>query len=340
VRVGAERIHNRWHPGLEPVAVVRPGEEITLETRDGIDGQLTRDSSHADAGRLELGLGHPLTGPIRVEGAEAGGVLEVQLVSYETADFGVTAVIPGFGMLADLFPDPYLVKWEIQDGIARSKELPGMAVPGNPFAGVIGVAPSPERMEEFRRREETLLAAGQPVADASPDSAIPHTAADGLRTIPPRETGGNMDIRQLVAGSKLWLPTDVPGALFSIGDLHFAQGDGEVCGTGIEVAGAVTLRFDVHAVPAPDFPAFETPDLPARRSFATTGIPVDVGMDLNAAARAALLEMIGHLERRYGFDRSAAYALCSAAVDLRISEVVDVPYPLVSALLPLEIFEA
>jgi formamidase len=149
-----------------------------------------------------------------------------------------------------------------------------------------------------------------------------------------------MDIRQLVAGSKLWLPTDVPGALFSIGDLHFAQGDGEVCGTGIEVAGAVTLRFDVHAVPAPDFPAFETPDLPARRSFATTGIPVDVGMDLNAAARAALLEMIGHLERRYGFDRSAAYALCSAAVDLRISEVVDVPYPLVSALLPLEIFEA
>ncbi|HEY3105634.1 MAG TPA: acetamidase/formamidase family protein [Gaiellaceae bacterium] len=340
MRVGAERIHNRWHPGLEPVAVVRPGEEITLETRDGIDGQLTRDSSHADAGRLELGLGHPLTGPIRVEGAEAGGVLEVQLVSYETADFGVTAVIPGFGMLADLFPDPYLVKWEIQDGIARSKELPGMAVPGNPFAGVIGVAPSPERMEEFRRREETLLAAGQPVADASPDSAIPHTAADGLRTIPPRETGGNMDIRQLVAGSKLWLPTDVPGALFSIGDLHFAQGDGEVCGTGIEVAGAVTLRFDVHAVPAPDFPAFETPDLPARRSFATTGIPVDVGMDLNAAARAALLDMIGHLERRYGFDRSAAYALCSAAVDLRISEVVDVPYPLVSALLPLEIFEA
>ena len=340
MRVGAERIHNRWHPGLEPVAVVRPGEEITLETRDGIDGQLTRDSSHADAGRLELGLGHPLTGPIRVEGAEAGGVLEVQLVSYETADFGVTAVIPGFGMLADLFPDPYLVKWEIQDGIARSKELPGMAVPGNPFAGVIGVAPSPERMEEFRRREETLLAAGQPVADASPDSAIPHTAADGLRTIPPRETGGNMDIRQLVAGSKLWLPTDVPGALFSIGDLHFAQGDGEVCGTGIEVAGAVTLRFDVHAVPAPDFPAFETPDLPARRSFATTGIPVDVGMDLNAAARAALLDMIGHLERRYGFDRSAAYALCSAAVDLRISEVVDVPYPVVSALLPLDVFSS
>jgi formamidase len=339
MKVGADRIHNRWHPDLEPVAVVEPGDEIRLETRDGIDGQLTRESSHADAGRLELGLGHPLTGPVYVQGAEAGGVLEVQLASYAVADFGVTAVIPGFGMLADLFPDPYLVKWEIHDGVARAAELPGVVVPGNPFAGVIGVAPSPERIAEFRRREEMLLAAGQPVADASPDTAIPQEAADGLRTIPPRETGGNMDIRQLVAGSKLWLPIDVPGALFSIGDLHFAQGDGEVCGTGIEVAGAVTVRFDVHPVPAPAFPAYETPDLPARRSFATTGIPVDAGMDLNAAARAALLEMIGHLERRYGFERPAAYALCSAAVDLRISEVVDVPYPLVSALLPLDMFE-
>ena len=340
MRVSAERIHNRWHPDLEPVATVRPGEEITLETRDGLGDQLTRESSHSDAGRLELGLGHPLTGPVRIEGAEAGGVLEVQLLSYETADFGVTAVIPGFGMLADLFPDPYLVKWEIADGIARAAELPGVAVPGNPFAGVIGVAPSLERMEMFRRREDALLAAGQRVADASPDTAIPRAAVAGLRTIPPRETGGNMNIRQLVADSKLWLPIDVPGALLSIGDLHFAQGDGEVCGTGIEVAGAVTLRFDVHAVPAPAFPAYETPDLPARRSFATMGIPVDAGMDLNVAARAALLEMIGHLERRYGFERPAAYALCSAAVDLRISEAVDVPYPIVSALLPLDIFES
>ena len=339
MRVGSERIHNRWHPDLQPVAFVRPGEEVTLETRDGIDGQLTRESLHDDVGRLELGLGHPLTGPLQVEGADPGRVLEVQLVSYETADFGTTAVIPGFGFLADLFPDPYLVKWEIQDGKARAAELPGVAVPGNPFAGVIGVAPSHERMEEFRRREEALLSAGQIVADASPETAIPRESGDGLRTIPPRETGGNIDVRQLVAGSKLWLPIDVPGALFSIGDLHFAQGDGEVCGTAIEIAGAVTVRFEVHTAPGPHLPAYETPSLPARRSFATTGIPVEAGMDQNAAAHAALLEMIGHLERRYAFERPAAYALCSVAVDLRISEVVDVPYPLVSALLPLDVFE-
>jgi formamidase len=202
------------------------------------------------------------------------------------------------------------------------------------------VAPSPQRLAGYLAREDALREQGQPVADSMPGGAVPPEAADGARTIPPRETGGNMDVRQLVAGSKLWLPVDVPGALFSIGDLHFAQGDGEVCGTAIEVAGSVTVRFAVHDVPAPAFPAYETPGgRHAERSLATVGIPVDVGMDLNAAARAALLEMIGHLERRYGFERPAAYALCSVCVDLRISEVVDVPYPVVSALLPLDVFE-
>ena len=131
----------------------------------------------------------------------------------------------------------------------------------------------------------------------------------------------------------------MPGALFSIGDLHFSQGDGEVCGTAIEVAGAVTVRLSVLESVGRRFPTYETPARPGRRSFATMGIPVDDGMDLNAAARAALLEMIDHLEATYGFERAAAYALCSVAVDLRISEVVDVPNPVVSALLPLDVFE-
>jgi formamidase len=335
-------MHNRWYPDLEPIAEIAPGEEIRLETEDGLDGQLTRDSSHADAGDLDLGLGHPLTGPVYVAGAKPGDLLEVELLAYETADFGTTAVIPGFGYLADLFPDPYLVKWEIADGLARSAELAGVAVPDDAFAGVIGVAPSRRRLDAIRRREEALAARGQPVADSMPEGAKPPEAADGLRTIPPRELGGNLDVRQLVAGSRLWLPVDVPGALFSAGDLHFAQGDGEVCGTAIEVAGAVTVRFGLieGAAGRSRFPTFETPERPGRRSFATTGIPVDTGMDLNAAAREALVEMIDHLERTYGFARPAAYALCSATVDLRVSEVVDVPYPIVSALLPLDVFDA
>jgi formamidase len=278
---------------------------------------------------------------VYVRGAEPGDLLEVEFVAYETADFGVTAVIPGFGFLADLFTEPYLVKWKIADGLARSEELPGVAVPEETFAGVVGIAPSRELVERFRRREEELRARGEPVADELPETAIPPEAAGGLRTIPPRETGGNMDIRQLVAGSRLWLPVEVGGALFSLGDLHFAQGDGEVCGTAIEVAGAVTVKFAVHegAGRRLRFPSYETPARPGRRSFATTGIPVETGMSVDVAAREALLEMLDHLEERYGFARTAAYALCSAVVDLRISEVVDVPYPVVSALLPLDLFE-
>ncbi len=334
--------HNRWHPGLEPVAEVATGIEVRLETEDGLAGELTRESSHVDAGRMNLGLAHPLTGPLHISGAEPGDVLEVEFISYEHADFGVTAVIPGFGYLADLFPDPYVVKWEIADDAARAKELPGVAVPEETFAGVVGVAPSLELLERFRRREQELGERGQALADELPEEAIPSEAASGLRTIPPRETGGNLDIRQLVAGSRMWLPVEVPGALFSIGDLHFAQGDGEVCGTAIEIAGAVTVRFALQkAGPTrPRFPTYETPARPGRRSFATTGIPVESGMDLGAAAREALVEMVDHLERRYGFERPAAYALCSAAVDLRLSEIVDVPYPIVSALLPLDIFES
>jgi formamidase len=341
LRISAERAHNRWHPDLEPLVSVGPGESLTLETRDGIDGQLTPESVHADAGRLDLGLGHPLTGPVYVEGAEAGDLLEVELVAYETADFGVTALIPGFGFLADLFPDPFLVKWRLQDGVARSEELPGVAVPADVFAGVVGVAPSHELMEEMRAREQEIASAGGPVAEPMPERAIPATAAGGLRTIPPRETGGNLDVRQLVAGSRLFLPVHVPGALFSIGDLHFAQGDGEVCGTGIETAGSVTVRLHVHRSGGwrGRFPSYETPARPGRRSFATTGIPVRDPMNLSVSTREALLEMIDWLGAVRGLAREPAYALCSVAVDLRLSEIVDVPNPVVSALIPLDVFE-
>ncbi len=339
MRIPATGAHNRWHPDLAPVATVRPGDEITVETRDGLDGQLAPDSSHTDVLTLDLGLGHPLTGPIYVDGAKPGDVVDVEFVAYETAEFGVTAVIPGFGYLPDLFADPFLVKWDIAGDHARSPELPGVAIAGDPFAGVIGVAPSHELMEAIAQREQALADEGAPVADQLPETAIPAAASAGLRTIPPREIGGNLDIRQLVAGSRITLPVHVEGALVSVGDLHFAQGDGEVCGTGIEVAGAVTLRFAVRKEQsAPRLPTFETPARPGRRAFATTGIALDRPMDIDAAARVALLEMIDHLTRRLGVDRAAAYALCSVAVDLRISEVVDIPYPLVSALLPLDIF--
>ena len=342
MRLGAGRSHNRWHPEIPPAATVRPGALVTLETRDGLDGQLTRESDHSDCGALELGTAHPLTGPLFVEGAEPGDVLAVELVAYETPSFGITCVIPGFGFLADVFTEGFLVPWELDGSHGRSRELPGIAVPASVHAGVIGVAPSHELMEAQRTREERIRAAGGPVADSLPESAVPALAATGLRTIPPRETGGNLDIRRLVAGSTLLLPVHVPGALLSLGDVHFAQGDGEVCGTGIEIEAAVTIRMGVHKAPrwVPRSPAYLAPEQPGRACFATTGIPEEHGMDLTAAARSALLAMIDWLELEHGLSREAAYCLCSACVDLHLSQVVDVPYPLVSALCPLDIFEA
>lgn len=343
MRIGPEDgWHNRWHPDLAPAVSVRPGEALTLETRDGIDGQLTRESTHADCATPDLGLAHPLTGPVHVEGAEPGDVLEVNFVGYETPGFGVNCVIPGFGFLADVFDEPFLVPWELDGAVARSPELPGIAVPAVTHAGVAGVAPSHALMERQREREEAIRAAGGPVADPQPESAHPTTAADGLRTIPPRETGGNLDIRRLTAGATLLLPVHVPGALFSLGDVHFAQGDGEVCGTGIEIAAAVTVRFGLRKAPrvAQAFPAYLAPVSPGRAVFATTGISETAAMDLTQAARAALLAMIDWLEAEHGLSRPAAYCLCSACVDLHLSQVVDVPYPLVSALCPLDIFEA
>jgi formamidase len=205
----------------------------------------------------------------------------------------------------------------------------------------MGVAPSHELMEHQRAREETIREAGGPVADSLPERAYPPLAASGLRTIPPRENGGNIDIRRLVAGATLLLPVHVPGALFSAGDVHFAQGDGEVCGTGIEIEAAITVRFALRKQPpwASRFPAYTTPAQPGREYFATTGIAEHDAMDLTAAARAALLAMIDWLEAERRLSREAAYCLCSACVDLHLSEVVDVPYPLVSALCPLDIFE-
>jgi formamidase len=338
--------HNRWHPGIPPVATVRPGDQLTLETRDGLDCALGPDSTVADVAAIDLRMPHPLTGPVYVEGAEPGDVLAVEIVELDSASFGSTCIVPGFGFLADVFTDPFLVTWRIDGGIARSADLPGVAIPGDMFPGAIGVSPSLELIEETRRREGELRARGGAVADDAPEAAIPALAAGGLRTIPPRETGGNMDVRHLVAGSTVYFPVHVPGALFSVGDLHFAQGDGETCGVAIEVSGAITVRFWVrkdNGWPL-RFPSYETPARPGRRAFATTGIPVtpegrNESLDLTLATRAAILEMIAHLEHERGLTREQAYVLVSVAVDLRLSEIVDVPNPIVSALLPLDIFE-
>jgi formamidase len=223
--------------------------------------------------------------------------------------------------------------------------VPGVAVPACVFAGVIGVAPSTELFARAHARESELAERGGRFELPSAERAAPAAAADGLRTYPPRENGGNIDVRDLVAGSRLLLPVHVPGALLSLGDLHFAQGDGEVCISAIETGGAATVRVSLRRDGwKPVFPAWESPRRPSRAYFATTGIPLDDDgrneqLDLNLATRRALIEMLGWLEHEHGLAREPAYVLMSAAVELRVSELVDAPNALVSAAMPLDAFE-
>jgi formamidase len=348
--------HNRWHEAIAPVIEAAPGEDVELATRDAFDGQITPATTAEDLRRCDLNRVHPLTGPVYVAGAAPGDLLEVEIRDMKPGSFGYTVQVPGFGFLRDTFPDPYIAKWTLQDGFAQSADLPDVRIPDGSFVGVIGVAPSKELRETVARREAALAARGGMALPPERQGAVPAAepiASEALRTIPPRENGGNMDIKQLSKGARLLLPVFVDGALFSVGDAHFAQGDGEACGTAIEMAGAILVRFALHKGEAARrgirFPRFLRndyyfpPELAAPRRFlATTGMSVhpdgtNESEDTTLSARNALLAMIDLLVER-GWTRQQAYAICSVAVDLKISELVDVPNMVVSAFLPLDIF--
>jgi formamidase len=350
--------HNRWHPGIAPVVRCEPGDEVVMETRDAFDGQMGPQATLETVGAPNLDVVHPLTGPVHVAGAEPGDLLEVEILEVIPDTYGYTVQVPGFGFLRDAFPEPFMVRWDLADGWATSADLPGVRVPGAPFMGTIGLSPGHEAVGRINARERAALERGGFVLPPSAASAVPadtEIAGEALRTIPPREQGGNVDIKQLAAGTRLFLPVDTPGALFSAGDAHFAQGDGEICGTAIEMRSTLRVRFAVHSGEArekgitdPRFsrtdywapPQYATP----RRFYATTGVSVSrdgevAAEDATLAARNALLNMIEHLGER-GWSRQQAYAICSVAVDLKISQLVDVPSFLVSAFLPEDIFTA
>ena len=348
--------HNRWHPDIPPALRCEPGDEVVLDTRDTFDGAFDAGSTVKDVEQADFGLVHPLTGPVFVAGAEPGDLLVAEILEVIPQPFGFTAQVPGFGFLRHDFPDPFLVRWELADGWATSDDLPGVRIAGAPFMGVIGVAPSRHLLAAATAREADLAARGGIALPPDPAGAIPADpalAAEGLRTIPPREHGGNVDIKQLTAGTRLLLPVWTDGALFSTGDAHFAQGDGETCGTAIEMAGTLRVRLDLRPGQAAERGirtlSYERDDpgpaefSPPGRYFATTGMCVtrdgrNEFEDLTLAARNAVDAMIDHLGHEYGYTRQQAYAICSVAVDLKISQVVDLPNVIVSAFLPLDIF--
>lgn len=302
------RHHHGWDNSFAPQLTIAPGETVAFETVDASGGQLGPESTIDDVARLDFGKVNPVTGPVLIDGAEPGDALKVTLLDFKPSGWGWTANIPGFGLLADQFPDPAINIWKY-DPAAMAPALfgPGGQVPLKPFCGTIGLA----------------------LAEA------------GLHSIvPPRRVGGNMDIRDLAAGTELYLPVEVPGALFSVGDTHAAQGDGEICGTAIESPMEIAAKFEVVKDLHLANPRFTTPG-PVSRHLDEKGYEVTTGIgpDLFEGARAAASAMIDLLTARHGLSAVDAYMLCSVAADLRISEVVDQPNWVVSLYFPRLVFE-
>jgi acetamidase/formamidase len=295
-----------WDNSIEPALEIESGESVQFFVRDASDEQIHKGSGVEDVAKLDFSHVNPVSGPVLVKGAEPGDVLEVELLAFEAKDWGWTAIIPGFGLLADEFPDPWLRISEV-DAAAGKVRFGEITLPHRPFPGTLGVA-------------------------------MPEPGEHSI--VPPARFGGNMDIKHLRTGVKLFLPVGVEGALFSLGDTHAAQGDGEVCGTAIETPMRATVRLslrkDMHLT-APEFLAAPDPhaELRSGRRYATDG----VGPDLLGAAKDATRRMIDWLGREHGLAAPEAYMLCSVAVDLRISEIVDMPNYLVTAHCPLGIFD-
>ncbi len=306
--IHSQHHHFGWDNSNPPVLTVAPGDSVDFETVDASGGQIDTESRVADVVALDFAKVNPVTGPVIIDGAEPGDALKVTIESFVPSGWGWTAIIPGFGLLADQFTEPALNIWTYDaQALTPAAYGPGGRVPLKPFCGTIGLAPGEAGLHSI---------------------------------VPPRRVGGNMDIRDLCAGTELYLPIEVAGALFSVGDTHAAQGDGEVCGTAIECPMSLALTFDLVKGANLRFPRYETPG-PVSRHFDEKGyhVTTGIGPDLMQGARDAVSGMIDLLGGLHGLAGPEAYMLCSACADLRISEIVDQPNWVVSFYFPKIVFD-
>jgi acetamidase/formamidase len=295
--LSAEPTHSRWNRDLPPRLCIASGDIVHLACLDSSGAQVRPGMSLENFLKIDRQKIHALTGPIFIEGAESGDVLQVDVLEVQHRGWGWSSVISGLGFLKERFAEPYLFHWQL-DGRVTDSLAPAL-VPLRPFCGVMGVA---------------------------------QTEPGEFRTRPPGNFGGNMDVRELCSGAKLYLPVFVPGALFSAGDAHAAQGDGEVCINGIECPASVTLRFHLHKQRQLTSPLIESSDdsTPALEN-SSEWIVVEFSPDALAAARAATSRMIDLLVKGWGFREVHAYILCSVAMHLRLSQVVNEPIITVAA---------
>jgi acetamidase/formamidase len=303
----AEGVHYKWDVGNDPTLVIESGDTVVVWTRDISDNQVAPDSDSSVLAQFDWDRTYHLTGPIAVSGARPGDALKIEALDVHTQGWGWTGVIPGFGLLPEDFPNAFLRTFDLTRGdVASFRE--DITIPLEPYFGTMGVCPA-----------------------GAHDQSI----------LPPGSFGGNMDIRQIVRGSTLYLPVQVDDAMFSCGDAHAAQGDGEVCGTALEAPMAAALRFSIERGRSISSPQFSTPGPLTRRVdnapfYGTTG----VSSDIYVAAQDAVRAMIDQLVRRYDLSREESYLLCSLVVDLKVSEIVDGGQYIVSALLPEAIFSS
>jgi acetamidase/formamidase len=294
--LSAEPTHSVWDRSLEPRLRIVPGDEVRFDCLDASGGQVHPGMTTEEFQLIDRTRIHALTGPVFIEGAEPGDVLEIDVLATQHRGWGWSSVIPGLGFLKERFAEPYLFLWNLDGNETRS--LAPAVIPVRPFLGVMGVA----------------------------------RAEDGsFRTRAPGNFGGNLDVRELCAGSKLYLPIYNHGALFSCGDGHAAQGDGEVCINGIECPLDVTLRFLLHKQQPLAGPLIESSEAVAPDTRGDSWVVVESGEDIAATARAATSRMIDLLVSRWGFSEVHAYILCSVALKLRLSQVVNEPVYTVSA---------
>lgn len=304
----AECSHTYWDHSLTPALHITSGETIELKMKDASNGQLNPDSTSSDVVKLDLNNVNPVTGPVYIEEAEPGDAIKVSVLELKPSGWGWTANIPNFGLLSDEFPDAELHIWKYDaDSLKPALFSNICSVPLKPFIGTIGNAPA-----------------------ISGKQAI----------IPPRRCGGNMDLHDIGAGADIILPVECEGALFSAGDTHAAQGDGEVCGTAIESPIDAILKIELIKAAAPKFPIIQTRE-PTRRHLDKKGfeITTGIGNDLLEGAKDAVKGMIELLTKRYKIEPVQAYMLCSVCADLRISEIVNQPNYVISCYFPRIIFE-
>jgi acetamidase/formamidase len=300
--------HFGWDNAIQPVKHIKSNEILEIETIDSSGAQLNSSSTVKDVETLDFGKVNPVTGPLFVEGAEVGDVIEVEFLDFISSGWGWTAIIPGFGLLADDFKNPDLNIWSYdKNNPTISSYSKYGKVPLKPFVGTIGLA---------------LNEPGN------------HTV------VPPRHCGGNLDIKDLSKGSKVLFPVQVPGGLLSLGDTHAAQGDGEVCGTAIESPMSVVIKVKLHKNMKIATPQFETSGpvsnhIDKSGYFATTGI----GEDLMEGSKNAVRRMIDLLGQKFNIPAEKAYMFCSVCADLRISEIVDMPNWVVSCYFPKSVFD-